>query len=215
MPVAQINGSTQGQTNKEMTFNGNESFDHEGTIVSYEWNLGDGTTKTGSIVTHAYAQPGIYLVTLTVTDNASNTDNQTTWTYISTENHPPKTPTIRGRRTGENGTVYSYTFTATDPDGGDVYYYLNWGDTYWDGGSVGWIGPYKSGQKVILEKTWEKRGNYTIRVKAKDRYDAKSDWGTLEVTMPCSYTMPMQRLWQKLLERFPHAFPLLRYVFGY
>jgi hypothetical protein len=215
MPVAQINGSAQGQTNQQMTFNGNGSFDHEGAIVSYEWNLGDGTIKTGPIVTHAYTQAGIYLVTLTVTDNATNIDNQTMWVSINTENHPPKTPSIRGRRTGENGTAYTYTFTATDPDADDIYYYLNWGDTYWAGGSVGWIGPYKSGQKVVLEKTWEKKGNYTIRIKAKDRYDAKSDWGTLQVTMPYSYAMPVQRFLHNMLERFPYAFPLLHHVFGY
>jgi len=215
VPVAQTNGPYQGAVNQEIIFNGSTSLDHEGTIESYVWNLGDGTIITGATVTHTYGQQGIYLVTLTVTDNASNTDNQTTWAYIDTENHPPKTPTLRGRKIGTNGTAYRYTFSATDPDGDDVYYYLNWGDTYWDGGAVGWIGPYKSGQKITLEKTWAEKGNYTVRVKASDQYNAKSDWGTLKVTMPVSYNIPRLPFWEQLFERFPHAFPILRQLLGY
>jgi parallel beta-helix repeat protein len=46
-------------------------------IVSYDWVFGDGTTGTGKTETHAYAEPGIYPATLTVTDAAgnSNTDS--------------------------------------------------------------------------------------------------------------------------------------------
>jgi PKD repeat protein len=179
------------------------------------WNLGDGTIKTGVTVTHSYVNKGIYPVTLTVTDNASNTDNQTAWAYIDTENHPPETPTLTGRQSGKNGTTYSYTFSTTDPDGDDVYYYLNWGDDYWFGGAVGWIGPYKSDQSIALEKTWAEKGNYTIRVKAKDRYDAKSDWTTLTVTMPVLYNIPHLSFWEHLFELFPQEFPILRQLLIY
>jgi len=41
-------------------------------IVSYEWDFGDDTTGTGMIVTHTYADPGNYSVTLTVMDDAGN-----------------------------------------------------------------------------------------------------------------------------------------------
>ena len=203
VPVPQTNGPYQGAVNQEIIFNGSLSLDHEGTIESYVWNLGDGTIKTGVTITHSYGNQGIYPVTLTVIDNASNTDNQTTWAYIDTENHPPDTPTLTGHQRGKNGTAYSYTFSATDPDGDDVYYYLNWGDDYWFGGAVGWIGPYKSGQDVTLEKTWVEKGNYTVRVKAKDRYDAKSNWSTLEVAMPLSYNTPMQWFFERILEQYP------------
>ncbi|HEX7028486.1 MAG TPA: PKD domain-containing protein [Gammaproteobacteria bacterium] len=43
--------------------------DRDGTIESYAWDFGDGQTGTGSNVTHTYAGPGKYAVTLTVTDN--------------------------------------------------------------------------------------------------------------------------------------------------
>ena len=47
VPVAQTNGPYYGAANQEIIFNGSTSLDHEGTIESYEWNLGDGTIKTG------------------------------------------------------------------------------------------------------------------------------------------------------------------------
>ncbi|KYK20649.1 hypothetical protein AYK25_08740 [Thermoplasmatales archaeon SM1-50] len=212
MPVAHIIGPTQGQSNQAMNYDGSESFDHEGSIVSYEWDFGDGTTGTGETITHTYTHQGIYRVTLTVTDNASNTNEQSIWVCIDTENHPPKTPRLIGRWIGENGTAYRYTFWSTDPDGDEVEFYLNWGDDYWFGGAAGWLGPFKSGEIVTLEKTWLKKGNYTVRVKAKDTYGAKSDWTTLEVRMPVSYTPSIQWFLDQLLQRFLSAFPIFRYL---
>jgi hypothetical protein len=214
-PVACINGSDQGHVNQAMTFDGSGSFDHEGSLVSYAWAFGDGTTGTGATVTHTYTTQGIYLVRLTVTDNTSTNTTQTMWVYIDKENHPPNTPKLTGRKNGANETAYKYTISTTDPDGDTVQYYLNWGDDYWFGGAAGWLGPFKSGEKVTLEKTWPLKGNYTIRVKAMDQYGAKSDWAVLSVSMPISNALPGHGFWAWFFEQFPHAFPLIRYLLGF
>jgi PKD repeat protein len=39
------------------------------TIVRYDWDFGDGVLKTGIRATHDYTPSGIYLITLTVTDD--------------------------------------------------------------------------------------------------------------------------------------------------
>ena len=39
-------------------------------IVSYSWDFGDGESKTGVTTTHDYVISGVYLVTLTVVDDA-------------------------------------------------------------------------------------------------------------------------------------------------
>ena len=39
------------------------------TIVSYSWDFGDGVIKSGVRTTHDYTPTGVYLITLTVTDD--------------------------------------------------------------------------------------------------------------------------------------------------
>lgn len=45
------------------------------TISSYQWNLGDGTNKTGMNVSHSYVSVGTYSATLTVTDSAGQSQS--------------------------------------------------------------------------------------------------------------------------------------------
>ncbi len=68
-PIAHHGGPYNGYVLEEITFNGTRSFDLDGTITSYEWYFGDGTTGNGSIVTHVYHSNGTYPVTLAVTDD--------------------------------------------------------------------------------------------------------------------------------------------------
>lgn len=48
----------------------NCSIDPDGEIVSWHWDLGDGTTSTDPEPVHQYERVGTYIVTLTVTDDA-------------------------------------------------------------------------------------------------------------------------------------------------
>ena len=52
-----------------ITFDASNSTDPDGTIISYEWDFGDGTTGSGKVITHSYEESKIYRVTLTVIDN--------------------------------------------------------------------------------------------------------------------------------------------------
>jgi dipeptidyl aminopeptidase/acylaminoacyl peptidase len=69
-PVASFTSACSGLT---CSFDGYSSSDLDGTIKSYVWNFGDGTTGSGSTVSHTYAAGGSYSVTLTVTDNGGAT----------------------------------------------------------------------------------------------------------------------------------------------
>ncbi|KIP77466.1 peptidase M4 [Vibrio harveyi] len=72
-PVASFDQSVSGKT---VTLHSTSS-DSDGSIVSYQWNLGDGSAQTGEVVTHTYAAAGDYAVTLTVTDDAGSATSTT------------------------------------------------------------------------------------------------------------------------------------------
>jgi PKD repeat protein len=85
------NPVTAGST---VAFNAGGSSDSYGTITSYNWNFGDGTTATGAAPSHAYASPGTYTVSLTVTNDAGQSATQTgTITVNSAASPTPPTTT--------------------------------------------------------------------------------------------------------------------------
>jgi PKD repeat protein len=69
-PTAAFTFSCAGLT---CSFDGSGSADPDGTIAAYSWAFGDSTSGSGKTATHAYAGPGGYAVTLTVTDHGGAT----------------------------------------------------------------------------------------------------------------------------------------------
>jgi PKD repeat protein len=63
---------------ESINFDGSESFDSDGTIVSYSWDFGDGNTATVVTTDHTYNKDGTYTVTLIVTDNDGDLSSSST-----------------------------------------------------------------------------------------------------------------------------------------
>lgn len=76
-PVARASGARRAIVGRKVLFVGLGSRDPDGWIVSYAWDFGDGATASGAVVRHAYGSPGVYTVTLTVTDNDGTSDSDT------------------------------------------------------------------------------------------------------------------------------------------
>jgi len=53
-----------------VAFDASASYDPDGTIASYAWDFGDGTSAAGVAASHTYTQAGNFTATLTVMDNA-------------------------------------------------------------------------------------------------------------------------------------------------
>lgn len=126
-------------------------------------------------------------------------------------NQPPNKPAKpSGPPNGVPGTSYTYSSTTTDPNGDLVFYWFDWGD----GENSGWVGPFPSGNAGSASHTWKSQGSYSVKVKAKDPFCAESIWSDpLTVTIPRN-KISISTSFIRLLEQFPNAFPLLRYVLG-
>ena len=124
-PVANAGPDQFTQTLTTLTFNGSGSFDRAGTIISYAWRFGDGGTASGVAVTHAYATPGTYTATLTVTDSRGSSASDTA--VVRVADRPPvanagpdqsgiqgSAVTFRGSGSDQDGTVTSYTWNFGD-----------------------------------------------------------------------------------------------------
>ena len=125
-------------------------------------------------------------------------------------NQPPNKPsTPSGPANGDAGTTYTYTSSATDPDGDSISYLFDWGDDT----DSGWTDPISSGQTATETHKWSEQGTYQIKVKARDAPDLdESEWSD-----PLSVSMPKNKPYintpfLQFLENHPNLFPLLRHL---
>jgi outer membrane protein assembly factor BamB len=170
---------------------------------SYYWDFGDTQSSDEQNPLHTYTTQGNYTITLTVTDDTGNTSDDYTWAWIQDGNSPPDTPEIDGPNQGYEKRKYTYTFLTSDPEGLQVWYYINWDD----GHNTGWIGPYSSGESITQSHAWANPGTYTIKCKAKDPYDDESAYGELKITLPRDKTIS-----NSIMLRFLERYPLIKFI---
>lgn len=105
-----------------------QSDDTDGTVVSWNWSFGDGSSSTDQHPSHTYSDSGTYEVTLTVTDNdgASDTTSQSV-TVIEPANVPP----VASYSYSCNGLECNFDGSgSTDSDGFIASYQWDFGDGY-------------------------------------------------------------------------------------
>ena len=87
VPIADAGPDQEVDVNAVVYFSGTNSYDRDGQIVQYYWDIGDGTTHEGMVFQHVFEIPGTYNVSLTVTDDDGLTD--TDYCSISVAELPP------------------------------------------------------------------------------------------------------------------------------
>jgi PKD repeat protein len=60
-----------------------EFYANTSTGQTFDWTYGDGNSGSGDTATHSYGGPGVFTVTLVVTDSTCNTADTTTFTVTS------------------------------------------------------------------------------------------------------------------------------------
>lgn len=171
--------------NKEITFNGSLST-ADTLIVSYEWDLGDGTSATGMIITHSYMIPGTYTVTLTVKDDKDETDSESIAFEVIQPNRSPSLPGVitdsltfdqeRNVLIGNTKIKHAFNISSTDPDGDNIGYIVEWGD-----GTSNETDLLTSGTVASLLHSWDIPGVYLVNISAVDENGESSGKLTLNI----------------------------------
>ena len=121
LPTADFTSTASGLT---ASVNGATSADPDGTIASYSWNWGDGSaTGSGVTASHAYAAPGTYAVTLTVTDDRGGQATKTANVIVT---HAAPVASFTAAANALTVSVDGSASTASDA--ATLAYSWNWGD---------------------------------------------------------------------------------------
>ena len=99
--------------------------------------------------------------------------------YPTVPNRQPEQPAFSGPSSGKTAEEIEFTLATDDPDYDDVFYMINWSD----GSDELLIGPYNSGENVIINHIWNETGLYSINVNAIDVYDVESDLTIFEFSL--------------------------------
>jgi PKD repeat protein len=134
-----------------VNFTGSNSTDPDGSIVSYSWNFGDGTSSTLANPQHTYNSAGSYTATLTVTDNGGLTNSASVGITVTAPavNQPPNAVAAGSPNSGTAPLTVNFTGSnSTDSDGSIASFSWNFGD----GGSSTLANP---------QHIYNTAGNYT------------------------------------------------------
>ena len=96
-------------------------------------------------------------------------------------NRPPTIPVLTCSHNASAGVAFEVKVSATEPDGEDVSYLLDWGD----GTAEDWTVPYPSGQELPFTHIFGLRDTYELRARARDIQGNESPW-----SRPCTLAVP-------------------------
>ncbi len=158
--------------------------------VKYTFDWGDGTfsitdfvdSGTTARVNHTWIKAGTYPVKANATDRrgASSGWSKSLIVNINTPPNSPLTPS--GPSVGKPGTPKTYNLSATDLDGDQIKYMIDWGD-----GTTSIINFVDSGIPTSANHTWVKAGTYLVKANATDSRGASSGWSlplTVRINTP-------------------------------
>jgi len=114
-PTAVISAApTTGVGPLSVTFDGSGSTDPDGTIATWAWSFGDGTSGSGVMITHVYTAAGTYVPTLTVTDNGGATNTTSTSIVVNAPPLPSAPTNLSATSLSRSSISLKWTNTTTN-----------------------------------------------------------------------------------------------------
>jgi PKD repeat protein len=157
---------TSVNTGQTVNFSSAGSSDPDGTIASYSWNFGDGTSSTQANPSHIYNTVGSFTATLTVTDNGGATNSSSI--VITVQQAVSDTIYVKsismslvssGRNTSARAVITVYDSNGAPRPNATVT--GNWSGLT-TGGFTGTTNT--SGQLVVTSAAVKKIGTFTVNV---------------------------------------------------
>jgi len=150
---------TSGVAPLEVSFNGSNSSDSDGSITSYAWDFKDSETGNGETISHTFSSIGSYNVELTVTDDKGATDSVTKSITVTDPIVSNQSPTASFTADPTSGVApLEVSFNASnsyDPDGSITSYAWDFKD-----GNTG------TGETV--NHTFSSIGSYNVKLTVTD-----------------------------------------------
>ena len=155
-----------------VNFSSAGSSDPDGTIASYNWSFGDGTSSTVSSPAHAYSAIGTYTATLIVYDNSGTASAPASVTVTVNANKVPVAVASNSAPlTGAAPLAVAFSSAGSnDPDGTIASYNWSFGDGY---GSSG----------VNPSHSYTANGTYTAMLTVTDNLGAVSAAASVTITV--------------------------------
>jgi len=157
------------------------TFDPDGDQVAFRFDWGDGSESSWTSLVdsgsaageyHSWSSKGIYEVKVKAKD-INNAESGWSEAHTIVINNLPNIPSApSGPDNGTPGTSHDFTATTTDPDGDQVAFKFDWGDS----SQSDWTGFVDSGASAGASHSWANDGTYEVKAKAKDANDAESGW---------------------------------------
>jgi hypothetical protein len=137
-PIADAGSDQSGLAGTPVTLNGSSSYDPDGVIVSYLWQLYTGSTwitiGNSPVISYTFGAAGVYTVRLTVTDNHGATDDDLTYVNV-TSNLPPVANAGGPYVTDEGSAITLDASASQDPNGDPLQFRWDFNnDGNWDTG---------------------------------------------------------------------------------
>ncbi len=161
-PVSIISSPLIAFINESITINGNTSYDPDGYITNYTWDLDNGKIFYNETIIYQYLTEGTYTIKLTVTDNKGSINTTQRTISIIKGNNPPVLDVEYSKLSKIS---VQFSIISMDPDEDLLICTINWGDD-----SPNTILSLSNQELSVKNHTYSKYGSYEISIVANDSY---------------------------------------------